>query len=133
MARIHERFVHRGKIVGVRIKTCANAIDVAERGKELERSWEEASAVEEIDQPHCAGTDEPIAYPWRDDGTGIEQELGASPAREVLLAERVEAVAKGTGSHPKQAAVQGLFIRPPRQQGRIFSQELPQTDRKSVV
>ena len=55
MARIHERFVHRGKIVGIRIKTCANAIDVAERGKELERSGKKASAVEEIDQPPCAG------------------------------------------------------------------------------
>jgi hypothetical protein len=49
MAPIHERFVHRGKIVGVRIETCANAIDVAERGKELQRSREKASAVEEID------------------------------------------------------------------------------------
>ena len=28
MARIHERFVHRGKIVSIRIETCANAIDI---------------------------------------------------------------------------------------------------------
>ena len=56
MARIHERFVHRGKIVGIRIKTRANAVDVAERGKKLERSGKKASAVEEIDQPPCAGT-----------------------------------------------------------------------------
>jgi hypothetical protein len=38
MARVWERFVHRGKIIGVRIQTRANAIEVAERGKELERS-----------------------------------------------------------------------------------------------
>ena len=56
MAGIHERFVHRGKIVAIRIKTGANAIDVAERGKELERSGKKASAVEEIDQPLCAGS-----------------------------------------------------------------------------
>ncbi len=31
-------------------RQCANAIDVAERGKELERSRKKASAVEEIDQ-----------------------------------------------------------------------------------
>jgi len=40
MARIHERFVHRCEIAGVRMKTCANAIDVAERGKEFEGSRE---------------------------------------------------------------------------------------------
>ena len=51
MARIRERFVHRSKIVGIRIETRTNAIDVAERGKELERSRKKASAVEEIDQP----------------------------------------------------------------------------------
>ncbi len=110
MARIHERFVHRGKIVGIRIETRANAIDVAERGKELERSGKKASAVEEIDQPPCAGTDEAIAYRRRDDCAGIEQEFGTCLAREVLFAERVEAVAEGTGSHPEQPAV--VFIRP---------------------
>ena len=113
MAGTHERFVHRGKIVAIRIKTCANAIDVAERGKELERSGKKASAVEEIEQPPCAGSDEAIAYRRRDDCAGIDQELGTCRAREVLLPERVEAVAEGTGSHPEQPAV--VFIRPPRQ------------------
>jgi hypothetical protein len=41
-----ERFVHCGKIVGIRIKTCPNAIEVAKRGKELERWGKKASAVE---------------------------------------------------------------------------------------
>ena len=85
MARIHERFVHRSKIVGIRIETRTNAVDVAERGKELERSRKKASAVEEIDQTPCAGTDEAIAYRRRDDCAGIEQELGTCRAREVLL------------------------------------------------
>jgi len=113
MARIHERFVHRGKIIAIRIETCANAIDVAERGKEFERSWKKASAVEEIDQRFCTGTDEAIAYRRRDDGAGIEQQLGTCRAREVLLPEWVEAVAVGIGSHSQQPAV--VFIRSPRQ------------------
>src|SRR5438093_13019382 len=50
MTRIRERFVHHSKIVGIRIDTRTNAIDVAERGKELERSWKKTSALEEIDQ-----------------------------------------------------------------------------------
>jgi hypothetical protein len=54
-AGTHERFVQRGKIVAIRIKTCANAIKVAERGKELERSGKKASAVEEIEQPPWPG------------------------------------------------------------------------------
>ena len=56
MAGIQERFVHCGKIVCIRIETCPNAIDVAERGKELERSGKKASAVEEIEQPLGAGS-----------------------------------------------------------------------------
>ena len=72
MARIHERFVHGGKIVGIRIKARANAIGVAEGGKKLQRSGKQASAAEEIDQPLCAGTDEAIAYARRDDSAGIE-------------------------------------------------------------
>src|SRR5262249_50876588 len=73
MARKHERFVHRGKIVAIRIETCAHAIDVAERGKELECSRKKASAVEEIDQPSCPGTDKVFRYAGRDDSAGIEQ------------------------------------------------------------
>ena len=90
--------------------------------------------MEEIDQPPRARTQEAIAYRRRDDCAGIDQDLGTGRAREALLAERVEAVAEGTGSHPKQPAV--FFIhavrvdrvgRAPRQQGRLFRQELPQT------
>jgi hypothetical protein len=46
MARIHEGFVHHGEIVGICIQTGANAIDIAKRGKELERSGKKAFAVE---------------------------------------------------------------------------------------
>src|SRR5262245_30442106 len=105
MAGTHERFVHRGKIVGIRIKTGANAINVAERGKELERSGKKASAVEEIEQPPGAGKDEAIAYRRRDDCAGIDQKLGTCRARELLLPGRVEAVAVRFRSHPEQAAV----------------------------
>jgi hypothetical protein len=79
MACIHECFVHRGKIVAILINTCANGINVAERGKELERSRNKTFAVEEIDQPLCAGTDETIAYRRRNDCAGIDQEFGACP------------------------------------------------------
>ena len=71
------------------------------------------------------GTDEAFAYRRRDDCAGIEQKLGTCLAREVLLADRVDAVAEGTGSHPEQPAV--VFIRLPRQQRRVFRQQLPQT------
>src|SRR5579872_2302310 len=70
-------------------------------------------------------TAEAIADRRRDDCAGIEQNFGACRAREVLLANRVEAVAVGSGSHPEQPAV--IFIGFPSQQRRIFRQELPQT------
>ena len=69
--------------------------------------------------------DEVIAYRRHDDCAGIDQELGTCLAREVLLPDRVAAVAEGIRSHPEQPAV--VFIRPPRQQRRVFCQELPQT------
>jgi hypothetical protein len=98
----HERFVHGGEIVRIRIKARANAIDVAKSGKKFERSGKQASAMKEIDQPLCAGTDEAIAHRRGNDCPGIKQEFGACPAREVLLAERVTAVAEGTGRHPSR-------------------------------
>jgi hypothetical protein len=125
MAGIQERFVHRGKIVRIRIETCANATDVAERGKEFQRSGKKASVVKEIDQPLCAGLDEGIAYRRGDDCAGIEQEFGTRQAREVLLACWVGAIAVGPSSHAEQTAV--VFIRLPRQQRRVFRQQLPQT------
>src|SRR5258708_3982153 len=136
MARIHERFVDRGKIVAVRIQTCANVIEVAECGKELERSWKKASALEEIDQLPGARMDEAFAYRRRDNRASIEQEFGTCEAREVLLSERVAAVAEGTGSHSEEPPV--VFITPvglrrvprsppPRQQRREFREELTQT------
>src|SRR5437867_12178357 len=69
MAGTHERPVHHCKIVAIRIKTGANAIDVAKRGKEPERLGKKASAVGEIEQSVCAGSDEAIAYRRRDDCT----------------------------------------------------------------
>src|SRR5262249_33675652 len=70
-------------------------------------------------------TDEVIAYRGRDYCAGIEQELSTCLAREVLLAERVAAVAEGIGSHPEQPAA--FFIPRPRQQCGVFRHELPQT------
>src|SRR5262249_36808222 len=108
-----ERFIHRGKIVGVRIKIYPNAIDVTKRGKALQPSRKKASAVEEIEQTPCAGSDEAIAYRRRDDCAGIKQELGTCRARELLFPGRVGAAAIGLGSYPEQPAV--VFISPPRQ------------------
>jgi len=124
MARIRKRFVHRSKIVGIPIETRTDAVAVAERGKELQRSRKKASTVEEIDQPPGARLDNASAYRRRNHRTGIEQKLGACLAREMRLADRVEAVAERTGSHPEQPAI--VFIRLPRQQRRVFRQELPQ-------
>src|SRR2546429_5035354 len=74
MAGTHERPVHHCKIVAIRIKTGANAIDLAKRGKEPERLGKKASAVEEIEQSLCAGSDEAIAYRRRDDCACIDQD-----------------------------------------------------------
>jgi hypothetical protein len=128
--------VHRGRILAFGIQTHADAIDVAKRRKELERSGKKAPTVEEIDQPHCAGIDEAIADRRRDDCARIEQEFGTFQAGEVLRADRVEAVTEGTGRHSEEPPV--VFTVPvsvrrvprsprPRQQRRVFRQELPQT------
>src|SRR5262249_50863559 len=118
------------------IQTVANSIDVAEGGKKLERSGKQASALKQIDQPHCAGLDKTIADRRRNNCAGIEQEFGTCKASEVLLAERVEAVAEGTGSHSQEPLVVftstvGLWRVPgcrlPGQQLRVFRQQLPQT------
>src|SRR5579862_6095849 len=125
MARIQERFIHRGKIVDTRIKSRANAIGVPEGGQELERSREKAFAIEEIDERPCAGRDDVIAYRRRDNCPRIKQDLGTCRAREMFLAERIAAVAIGPGGHTEQPAV--VLILPPRQQRRVFRQELPQS------
>src|SRR4030095_9001455 len=113
MAGTGERFIHRDKIVALRIQTGANTIDVAERGKELERLRKNAFVVEELEQPPGAGKNEGGAYRWRDDCAGIDQELGTCRARKDLLAGWVEAVAVGLSSHPEPPA--GAFIVRPRQ------------------
>src|SRR5262249_20920527 len=45
VARIHERFVHGGKVVCIGIQTGANTLDVAKRCKELERAGKKAFPV----------------------------------------------------------------------------------------
>jgi len=120
MARIHECFGHRSEIVCICIETRTNAIDVAERGKKLERSLKNAPAAEEIDQPPGTVADQVVAYRRHDDCAGIEQEFGTCLAREVLLPDRVAAVAERTCGHPEQPAV--VLIRLPRQKRRVFRQ-----------
>jgi len=113
MARIHQRLLHRGKIVRIRIETCANALDVARAAKNLSvrgrrpRRWKRSIrtlARAAMSPSHIDGaTNAPAS----------SSELGACRAREVLLANWVEAIAVGTGSHPEQPAV--VFIRLPEQ------------------
>src|SRR6188768_1472213 len=99
VTRIHQCFVHRSKIVFLRIQTRANAIDIAERGKELERWGEKTSAVKEVDQNLSARSDDSIAYRRRNERAGIKQKFGTCRARKVLLANWVEAIAVRPGSH----------------------------------
>src|SRR4029079_14526833 len=47
--RTQKRLVHRQKVVAIRIKRCASAIDVAERGKELQGSGKKAFPAKEIE------------------------------------------------------------------------------------
>src|SRR5437879_12244566 len=102
MAGTHERLVYCCKIVAIRIKTGANAIDVAKRGKEPERLGKKDSAAEEVAQSLCAGSDEAIAYRRRDDCPCSDHALGTRRPREDLPLGRGDAGAVGLGRPPHQ-------------------------------
>ena len=82
------------------------------------------TALGEIDRPYCARAEETIAYRRRDDCTGIKQQLGTRSSREVPR-ERVAAIAKEPVRDAAGRVV--VFIRRPRQERRIFCQQLAQT------
>jgi len=116
--------LHRGKIVRIRIETCAN-VSTSPRAERTGAFGGETSAVEEIDQNLSARGDDPSHIDRRNERAGIEQEL-AHAARVKCCRYWVEAIAVGTVAI---RAAHRRFHSPSRTAGRIFRQQLPQTSR----
>ncbi len=125
-ARDRERFRDGGEIVPVLIERGANGVDVAKRRKELERAGKQAFTSKQLQQPPRARSEEALAHRWLHDRTGVDQQLCARRAGEVLFADRVEAVAIGARGEFQQAAGAAPVVALPGQQRRIFSQQLLQ-------
>jgi hypothetical protein len=87
---------HHGRVIATRIEAGANAIDVAERGKELERSGKKTLVMKEIHQPLCAGSDEAVAYLRRDDCANIDQKLGPNNGTAVRVSPHAARVFRGS-------------------------------------
>ena len=120
--RDRERFGDGGAIVPVLIERDADGVDVAKRRMELERAGKQAFTSKQLQQPPRARSQETLANRWLHDRTGVDQQLCARRAREVLFADRVKAVAIGAGGEFQQAAGAGPVVAVPGQQPRVFSQ-----------
>ena len=105
-------------------KSRTDRVEIAKRGKELERAGQQASALKQLQQPLGAGLEEALAYRWHDDRAGIDQQLGARPAGEPLSLAPGRRVAVGAGGESQQPAI--IFVVVPGQQRRVFSQQLLQ-------
>ena len=104
-AGANERFVDGRQIVLLLIKSGANRVEIAKRRQEFERARKQALTLKQLQQPPRAGLDEALAHRRRHDRPGVDQELCARRAGEVLFPEGVEAVAVRARGHPQQAAV----------------------------
>ena len=88
VARDPERFIDGGQIVRVLIKSGANAVNVARRRKELGCAWKQAFPPKQLQQPPGALPDKTIAHRGHHDRAGVDQDLRARRAGEVLFADR---------------------------------------------
>ena len=104
-ARDRERFCDGGQIVPVLIERGANSVEVAKRSKKLKRARKQAFAPKQLQQPSGARPEDTLAHRWHHDRAGVDQQLCARRAGEVLFADRVEAVAIGARGESQQAAV----------------------------
>ena len=66
---------------------------------ELERARKQAFAPKQLQQPPGVRLDEALAHRGHHDRAGVDQELGALRAGEVLFSERVACVAIGARGH----------------------------------
>ena len=115
-AGAYEGFVDGCEIVWALGKSDANGVDIAERGKKLERARQQAVSLKQLQQPSGAGQEETLKYVARYHCAGIDQKLGACSAGEPLFSFRVACVPVGERGHCEQATA---FL--PRKQRRIFS------------
>ena len=127
----HERLVHHGEISDVIAQPRTYVVKLAPSGEELECAGKRAFAVEQLQQAFSACSNETVAYRRRDDRAGIDQHLGTLGASEVMLSERIEAVAEGACRHPEQPAV--ILGVAPGKQGRVFRNQLLQACHIVVV
>ena len=104
-ARAHERFIDGRQIVPVLIESGANGVEIAERRKEFERARKQAFTLKQLQQPPGARLEKALAHRWHHDRAGVDQQLCARRAGEVLFSDRVEAVAIGARGESQQAAV----------------------------
>jgi len=126
-ARDGERFGDGGQIVSVRVECLAEGVDVAKRRKELERARKQALALKQLEQPSGARSEKAVVHPWHSDRAGVDQHLCARRASEVLLGERVEAVAIGPRGESQQPSVIVVVVRfVPGEQRRVLGQQLLQ-------
>ena len=119
-----ERFIDGLQIVPVLIESGANAVEIAERRKELQRARQQALTLKQLEQPPGAGSEKALADRRHHDRAGVDQQLCARPAGEPLFPLRVAGVAIGTRGHSQQAAV--IVVVLPGKQRRVFGQQLLQ-------
>ena len=120
-----ERFIDGRQLVPVLIKSGANGIEVAKRGKEPERARKQAFAPKQLQQPSGAGFDDALAHRWRHDRAGVDQQLCARRTGEDPFSVRVEAVAIGARGDSQQATV--TLVAFPGKERRVLRQQLLQT------
>jgi hypothetical protein len=121
-----ERVGDGGQIVPFLTERTADGVDVAERGKELERSRKQAFTLKQLQQPPGARSEKAVAHRWHHDRAGVDQELCARRAGEALFSERVEAVAIGTRGESQHAVAAAPGVAVPGQQRRMISHQLLQ-------
>ncbi|HEY1307941.1 MAG TPA: hypothetical protein VGF24_30520 [Vicinamibacterales bacterium] len=119
-ASADERFIYGIEIVPALIRSGANAVEIAERGKKLQRAWQQALALKQLEQPAGAGSEKAVAHRWRHERAGVDQQLCGRTAGEPPFSLRVARVAKGARGHSQHAFTVAAL---PRQQRRVFSQQ----------
>ncbi len=115
-----EGFVDDAEIVALLVEGGADAIDVAERRKKRERARQQAFSLKQLQQPPGARPEKALAYRGHHHGAGVDQQLRAVGAGEVLFADRVEAVAIGARRDSQQAAL--IVVTLPGTQCRVVRQ-----------
>ncbi|RPI54586.1 MAG: hypothetical protein EHM55_10440 [Acidobacteria bacterium] len=73
VASADERFIDGLQIVPVLIERGANAVEIAERRKELQRARQQALTLKQLEQPPGAGSERALADRRHHDCAGVDQ------------------------------------------------------------